>query len=339
MDLENSINGCKELQELSTAYWKSSILFTANKLDIFTKISGKKFNVEQIASVLDTKVDTKSLEKFLDACVAIGLLKKNKHYENSDLSENFLVRGKAWYQGDVVAHWADMFAAGHSTHLDFSVKNGAPVPNNMLHHESFDDKRDGLENWVLGMHNWAMAGHAELLANSIDLKGGKRLLDVGGGSGTYSIFLCKKYPALSSIVLDDAHIVDIARKIIDSFGLSDRIKCVSGNFLTSNSIQECDVVLLSNVIHMGNEKFSQMILAKAFERLPEGGLLIVQDWFLDSTGTHPMLSLLFSMHIMSRTGGRLYSFDEMANMLVKTGFSKVEKQSLSGMWGVVVCRK
>jgi tRNA1(Val) A37 N6-methylase TrmN6 len=53
-------------------------------------------------------------------------------------------------------------------------------------------------------------GPAVMLARTFDLAGAKRLLDVGGGSGAFSIALCQRNPELRATVLDFPNVIDVA---------------------------------------------------------------------------------------------------------------------------------
>jgi hypothetical protein len=71
----------------------------------------------------------------------------------------------------------------------------------------------------MAMHEMALGGEAQELADNLDLAGRKKLFDVGGGPGTYSIFLCKANPMLRAIVFDLPEAIEIAREVIKSSGM------------------------------------------------------------------------------------------------------------------------
>ncbi|KCZ73447.1 O-methyltransferase [Candidatus Methanoperedens nitroreducens] len=328
------------IQEICSGYWKSSVLFTANKLHLFTKLGNKQLSKEEIAR--EYKADTGGMEKLLNACVSMGLLeKKSGLYKNSEFSSKFLAEGKDWYQGYIIAHWADMFVAGHWQRLEKAVLTGSPVRG--IEDRLYDEKNEwgfgnGLYNWVIGMHNWAMAEHAELLASAVDLEGRKNLIDIGGGSGTYSIVLCQKYKNLNAIVFDLPEVIEIAKKIIEKYNLSDRITTISGD-LRYDSWDQGDVILLSNVLHMGKSDFCKKALKKCYESLPAGGLVIIQEWFLNPDKTAPTLSALFSLHILARPGGDVYSASEMMGWMHDIGFANIKEITLPGLWSLVTAEK
>ena len=59
----------------------------------------------------------------------------------------------------------------------------------------------GGERFSSAQHSGSL-GPARLLAKRLDLKDRRKLLDVGGGSGAYSIALCAANPRLSATILD-----------------------------------------------------------------------------------------------------------------------------------------
>src|SRR6185295_12893071 len=98
-------------------------------------------------------------------------------------------------------HWADMMTKGNWQRLDESVRSGRPVELEDRPF-GFDKDRDPLHNWIVGMHEMGVAGHADLVASAVSLDECGSLLDVGGGPGTYSIYLCQKFPQLQATIVD-----------------------------------------------------------------------------------------------------------------------------------------
>ena len=77
------------------------------------------------------------------------------------------------------------------------------------------------------------------LVELVDLSGRRRMIDVGGGPGTYSALLAGRYPDLHSRVLDLPGVLEIAREIIASMGVADRNRVGIGGhsygaFMTAN---------------------------------------------------------------------------------------------------------
>ena len=57
-------------------------------------------------------------------------------------------------------------------------------------------------NYMMGQHNRAASGQAYYLVENLDLRGRRKLLDLGGGTASYSIALCSANPQLRAVVVD-----------------------------------------------------------------------------------------------------------------------------------------
>ena len=64
---------------------------------------------------------------------------------------------------------------------------------------------------------------ARVLAERTPLGGARRMLDVGGGSGAFSIALCTRNPRLRATILDFPAVVDVARTYRHESGLGARL--------------------------------------------------------------------------------------------------------------------
>jgi ubiquinone/menaquinone biosynthesis C-methylase UbiE len=73
-----------------------------------------------------------------------------------------------------------------------------------------------------------------VLARKVDLNGARRLLDVGGGSGAFSITFCRRFPELRATILDFPSVQTAAAAFVRAAGLSERIDFVPGNALTTD---------------------------------------------------------------------------------------------------------
>ena len=268
------------LDDLTWEYRAARVLHVANNLDIFTMLSEGDMSVEEISERCYTKRNM--TEKLLIACTAMGLLEKtNEKYKNSEFADTYLVRGRKLYQGDMIAHSASVWNFWHSLEDKIRLEN-APR----------DRKPDGRRNFIMAMHNIAITGRAKILADNIDLSGRKRLFDVGGGPGTYSIVLCQRYPQLKAVVFDLPETIVITREIIAREGMEGRVSVKEGSWDTDTFGERNDVVLFSSVLHGFGSK-ADMKLKKAYDSMVDEGLLIIQDFVLNDDKTAPLMPALF----------------------------------------------
>ncbi len=192
------------------------------------------------------------------------------------------------------------------------------------------------------MHQYAR-GPGKEIVNHVDLTGRKRLLDVGGGPGTYSLLLALKNPQLCAVVFDLPDVVSIAREVIEGYGMSDRVTVQAANYLEDAfGNGEYDVVLLSNMLNQEDVETCRSILRKAYDALEPGGLLIVQAMFLNSAKDGPLFPALQTLLLnLLYEHGRAYSLDETLELVSETGFvgARPKRMSLLNAESLILAHK
>ncbi len=289
------------------------VLMAANHLDFFTVLGDKALTAEDVASRCGTY--PRSTRTLLNASVALGILEKEGDlYRNSAEARESLVRGKPAYIGDAIAHQEDLWQPWGKLHE--AVRSNRRVASDYTPVEEPEVHR----NFILAMHNRAMRG-ASLLAEALDLDGRRQLFDAGGGPGTYSIFLVKRYPGLRAIVFDLPRTIEITKEIIADFGVAQLVTTRAGDYFKDDFGQGNDVVLLSAVLHSMGPEQNKSLLLKAYDSLVSGGLVVVNEGLISDDGTSPLRVVLFSLNMLVNTGeGQSYSGTEIMNLMEAVGF-------------------
>jgi len=302
--------------QLATGYWASQALLTANRMGLFTVLGESDATAEEVAGRLGSQ--TRSTRLLLDACAALGLLhREGLRYANTGLATAFLVPGSPAFLGDALRYSDDLYQPWG--HLEEAVRRDVPTlpPSEIL-----GDDPDKTRHFVRGMHNRAL-GIARGLVEVIDLTGRRRLLDVGGGPGTYSCLLTQKYDGLQSTVLDLPAVVAIAREIIAELGAAERVATTAGNFLTTPWPGDNDALLISGVFHRQSEAECRRLIANAFDALSPGGRLIVADVFTTAAGRSPFASLFGLNMLISAPGGGVHAVEDVAQWMAAAAFADV----------------
>jgi cyclopropane fatty-acyl-phospholipid synthase-like methyltransferase len=182
----------------------------------------------------------------------------------------------------------------------------------------------------MGMYNMACQ-QAPQIVSLIDLKGRRRLIDLGGGPGTYAIHFCKWNPELTAVVLDLPTTRPFAEKIIEQYGLSDRIQFIAGDYLKSEITGTFDAVWLSHILHAEGPQACEAMIAKAVRALKPGGIILVHDFILDENMAGPLFPALFALNMLQGTDrGQSYSESQIRAMLQKSGISTIERLPYKG---------
>ncbi len=298
------------------AGWQATkILMAANRLEVFNVISDRLLPAREISKRCGTHPRSTAL--LLNACVALGFLRKvDSRYGNTPEGLGLLVRGKPSYVGDGINH-SDWLWQTWGRLAD-AVRANRPVVGQREPDQAPTAHRD----FILAMHNRAMPT-GETLASNLDLSGRRQLFDAGGGPGTYSCFLAKKYPKLRCIVFDLPPTIPIAKEVIASFGLQRRVTTRAGDYFRDDFGKGNDVVLLSAILHSLPPRRGKVLLRKAYDSLVRKGLVVVQENLVGPDKASPASAVVFSLNMLVNTqGGRSYSGAEISSWMREAGFKK-----------------
>ncbi|WP_435022242.1 methyltransferase [Tundrisphaera sp. TA3] len=169
----------------------------------------------------------------------------------------------------------------------------------------------------------ALAGRAmnvaPVLAERYPLEDSRLLLDVGGGTGIYSIAWLLRHPELRAIVWDRPEVLKVAVRLAESHGVADRMEFRPGDMLKDPVPEGADVVLLSNVLHDWDVADCWVLVSRCAAALHPGGRLLIHDVFLDDDQAGPLPVALYSAALFRMTEGRAYSTREYKAWLTAAG--------------------
>jgi DNA-binding MarR family transcriptional regulator len=309
------------IRDISWGYRPAILLLTANRLHIFDALAGEPSTAPRLAERLG--LDERALTILLDALAALGLLRKSGgRYRCGAAVKAHLVTGGKRFQGNILEHrfnilqrWID---------LPRVVREGGPA--------KIMRSRRTPEEWrafILAMVDVSGTA-AGAFVGALDLSGRKKLLDLGGGPGTYSIALCERYTDLHATLFDLPETVPIAKEQIERHGLTGRIETRAGDYMADPLGEGYDLLLVSNIVHSLSFDEIVRLLSRARSAMIPGGLAIVRDFRLDESRTRPLESALFAVNMLVSTdGGNCYTPSEMKESLRRAGFARIRVKPIS----------
>lgn len=307
------------LLEMSGGYWSTCALHAGVKLNVFTPLSAAPASAVELAPTVGC--DTRGLAMLLDALTALGLLEKQGHdYLAVPFAAKFLSRTSPDYLGHIIMHHHHLVEGW--SRLDEAVKTGRPVRGRASHEEAETFR----ESFLMGMFNLAMM-IAPKIVPQIDLNGRRRLLDLGGGPGTYAIHFCRHNPQLDAVICDLPTTRSFAEETVARFDLSDRIGFIAVDFEQDEDLPEgFDVAWLSHVLHGIGPGACVKVLKKAVSAMEPGGMILIQEFILEDTRDAPVFPVLFSLNMLLGTPeGQSYTQGELFEMLKSAGCTEVRR--------------
>jgi (2Fe-2S) ferredoxin/predicted O-methyltransferase YrrM len=319
------------LDQMIRGYMPSRCILTALELDIFTAI-GDGASAEQIGTTIHA--NARASEMLLNALVALGLVTKSGGiYRNTPESARFFVKDSKDNQRNGLLHTANIWHRWST--LTDAVRQGTCVPldprNNLRH-----STPEWTANFIAGMDRNARS-RAPLVVQALGMAGVRRILDLGGGSGAYSIAFAKASSDVRCEILDVPEVVPLTREYVNQAGVSAQVNFRSGDMLTDDLGSGYDIIMLNAICHMFSEEQNQQLFRRARQALAPNGRLVVQDFVLNSDKTGPLYAALFSLNMLVGTDhGASYSETEYSGWMKNAGFADISRIKLLGPSDLIV---
>jgi hypothetical protein len=306
-----------ELLEMSGYFWRTCVLHAGVKLDLFTTIGAKPMSAEEASNRVKGSRD--GVERLLNALSAMGLLeKKDDRYACPPSVRRLLAKDSPDYLGHIILHHHHLMESW--ARLDQSVRSGSPIRE-----QASASREQWRESFLMGMFNLAMA-IAPRVADAIDLSSRRRLLDLGGGPGTYAIHFCLRNPELSASVFDLPTTRPFAEKTIARFGLDGRVTFAPGDYHSDEIPGRYDVAWLSHILHAEGPEDCLTLIRKTVSALEPGGAIFIHEFILNDQLDGPLFPALFSLNMLLGTeSGRAYSEAKLSGMLAAAGVRHIRR--------------
>jgi SAM-dependent methyltransferase len=283
--------------EMIRGFMPSRCILTALELDIFTAV-GDGANAEQIGTRIHA--NARAAGMLLNALVALGLLSKSgDEYKNTPESARFFVQGSKDNQRNGLLHTANIWHRWST--LTDAVRRGTHIPIDAA------SSPEWTRNFIAAMQRNAK-DRAPLVVKALGTAGVRRILDLGGGSGAYSIAFAKASPDVQCEILDLPEVVPLTPNMsVRPAGLRTG-QLRAGDMLHDDFGSGYDIIMLNAICHMFSEEQNLDIFRRARQALAPNGRLVVQDFILNPDKTGPQHAALFSLNMLVGTdAGASYS--------------------------------
>jgi predicted O-methyltransferase YrrM len=317
-----------ELQQAISGFRESRAILTAVELDIFSVV-GDGADSKAVAEKLGT--DPNATESLLNSLAAIDLIEKREAiFSNGPVAARFLAAGSPDDSRAAIMHTVHLWPRWST--LTECVRQGTSV--------TYKEMPERGEAWtgafIAAMHKSA-SFRAPMVLRAIGIEGVRRMLDVGGGSGAYSIAFARANEGLQADILDLATVVPLTQKHIDEAGLGDRVRTRVGDLRFDDLGSGYDMVFISAICHMLSPSENKDLLKRSFEALGAGGRVVVQDFVLNADKTKPKTAALFALNMLVGTrSGSAYSETEYSEWMRDAGFGDIRPIVLPGPTGLMV---
>ncbi len=307
-------------------------LITATSLGVFDALADGPLDAEGLAARLT--LDPLGAETLLTTLLAMRYVEfgEDGAFRNSAVAERRLVRSSpdsiatfVGSQGDL--HWEVL---GLMTE---SVRTGDAYAM----HETRHEDADNWEAYIRGLYEISREDHA-LDAKLVPVEAPRRLVDVAGGHGGFSMAMCRRHPELTATVVDLPPSAAVGRKIVAEQGFADRVSYREGDVFEVGLGSDVDVVSSFNLIHHLTVERNRELCRMARAALRPGGCLVIGDAARPEAGERTsdrgaISSLLFYTWSHSQN----FRPSEIRQWMLDAGFEDVSvHRNLLARWRVVV---
>jgi cyclopropane fatty-acyl-phospholipid synthase-like methyltransferase len=317
----------EEVFEVAFAYMKSKALFAGLHLGVFDALANGPGSFRALREA--TGAEERGLVTLLTALVSLGLIERvdrgkgEELFANAPASQAMLVGSPDGDFGDYCRNQIDrqMYPFLHNLS---DVLRGQHDTVPFRDYETWFRDASEATLYSESQHSVSLPA-ANLLCALVDLSDARRLLDVGGGSGAFSITLCQHYSELSATIIDFPSVADVGRRFVAKAGLEDRVDFVCGSALAVDWPGAHDAILFSYVSGSVAAEGVYEFYRRAYRALVPGGRVLVHDFMVDDDRRGPLLPALWALqHAAFTPGGVSLTPSFVKGALTEAGFADIE---------------
>ena len=317
--------------QVANGFMAAKHLFVANEVGLFEALADAPATLDDVARGLG--IPRRTLRILADAMVALGFIERQgDQYQNSPVAATFLSGRTPADLRPALRYWNRLNYQRWSE-LEEVVRTEQAVFGTF----AFSPEEQAL--YTAGVEA-ITAGTARALALAYDFSRHRRVLDVGGGTGSFLRAILGQHSALEGTLYDAPAVAALARQRLAESPLATRLRIVEGDFFTDPLPADADAVLIANVFHNFLPERNRAVLQRVWASAPDGARLLLVDFWTDPTHTQPLTAALMAGAFLLVTGeGDVYSADEIRDWLQATGWRMIEHTPLVGPASLIVAEK
>src|SRR4029453_3106649 len=226
--------------QIASGFMAAKHLFVANEVGLFAQLGEGAATLGDLAERLGLPLHTTRM--VADAMVALGLVQRTgEHYQNAPVADAFL-SGRTATDVRPILREFNRLSFPRWVHLEEAVRTGKAVFG------EFAFTADEQQIYSEGVEA-ITAGTAQALATQYDFSQHRRVLDLGGGTGSFLLAILRQYPNLACTLFELPPVAAVARRHLAATPLAQGLRIVEGDFFQGPIPAGHDVILIANVWH------------------------------------------------------------------------------------------
>jgi len=303
-------------------------LFVATELELFTRLAPRPATLDDLAAQVG--VPRRTLRLLVDALVASHFLdREGDQYRNSAVTMAFLSGGSGPDLRPIVRLW-NQVVYPQWLQLEAALQSNQPT--------------FGFADFTVDQHRIFTAGvealtapAAQALAATYDFSHHQRVLDLGGGTGSFLRAILEHYPAMQGTLVERPATAALVRQGSQHDRLATPFEIIEGNFLDDPIPPGYDAIILANVLHLFSPAHNQALLQRIRAAAADQAHLLLVDFWTDATHIRPPFAALMAGEFQIVTGeGDVYSVEEVGAWWRTSGWRLLDHRPLAGAASVIV---
>lgn len=313
------------------AFWASKTLLSAVEMEVFTELARHPEDLETLRGRLG--LHPRAAHDFFDALVALGFLeRKDGKYHNTPATEMYLDKHKPTYLGGILEmanhrlfrFWGNLTEALRTGQPQNEAKGGGDDPFQALYADPIR-----LKEFLKAMSGISRPANMAI-ASKFPFASYKTAADIGTAQGDLIVQIALANPHITGFGYDLAEVGPIFEDYVEEHGLASRVTFAPGSFFT-DPLPKVDVITMGHILHDWDLPTKRMLIAKAYEALPDGGALIVYESLIDDDRSKNAFGLLMSLNMLIETpGGFDYTGADCQGWMREAGFREARVEHLVG---------
>ncbi|VUT25895.1 MAG: O-methyltransferase [Candidatus Methanolliviera sp. GoM_oil] len=314
----------EELYRMLLAPIKSKLLLTGIELGVFNHLSEPR-SADAVAEAIGAHPENTRL--FLDGLAASDLMvKKNGLYQNTEVTQTFLVEGSPTFMGQMFTFTVQMCNPVLND-LPKLVKEGPPPPSP----EADMGSEEVMLQSAISMANNERSGPAkqavEIVSGLSVFQSFKKMLDLGGGPGLVGIAIVSSHPTMKGVIFDKPAMVKVAETFIKEYEMEDRMRVMGGDYLQDSIGEGYDLIWASGTLNFGKDDINSL-MRKIYDALNPGGVFISVHDGLTHEQTKPDIMVLNWVPMALMGQDMRFDQGEIADSMLRVGFESVRSRTL-----------
>ena len=316
------------IMRIALGFMAAKHLFVASAIGLFEGLTGGPATLDELAQKCG--VPRRTLGISADAMASLGLVERDgDRYHNSAAAAAFLA-GAPGSDLRPMLRVFDRISYGLWMNLEAAVRAG----EGQRQFGGFSAEQQQI--FSAGVEAFTAASAAVLAAN-YDFGRHRRVLDVGGGTGSFLIPILRRYPVLQATLFELPGACAVARQRLAGEPEGARVAVVEGDFFTNPLPGSHDVLIVANTVHVLSVAHNLELLKAMRAGVEADARLLLVDLWMDPTHTQPPAAPLMSGEFLVMSGeGQAYGEDEADGWLGQTGWRKLERRPLAGPTSVII---